>query len=196
MLCEWVTVKGSRCKQHASIGKTLCHAHSKSLVPSAIRIGTVLRDIGQWLAGIVLFMHRIKVMEIETRECFYCKKILTKENRTKDHVTNFVKDKRIKQISNISNFTVSCCDTCNSKKGGKSFEEFHGRPIEEVLSDKIENVYYDLEAVDEICNDIDAYIVKKMNKLLEVVRWSFKDEADYKFTRHIVSDDFISVFLI
>lgn len=194
--CTGVKPNGCRCLKKSLKGMDVCFQHNK--LPSATRIGTVLRDLAEWFANLILaryFMYSEIINERE-HKCFYCGKDITEYNRSRDHITNFIKDKKAKQISSLSNKMVLCCSGCNSSKNGKDFEEFSKRPIEDVIDPKsITWFYYDQKIVDDCFEKIENVILEVQIILSNMVRCGvFTDENEFNFTQHILTDDFVMIY--
>lgn len=149
----------------------------------AIRLGTVIHDFGDRIAKRVPY----SLPSLNGNTCSYCGVELTaKYTKTKDHVTNLVENKRIKQLSNVSNFTVPCCRTCNSKKGKKNVGYMF------FTESQVINFYYDKRYLDSVCDEIET-VLKKAQITADTIS-IFEDEQDYLFTEHIMSDDFVYLY--
>lgn len=148
----------------------------------ANRVGTVLHDLGERTAKRVPY----SMVSLVGDNCVYCSIELTKYTRTKDHVVSLIENKRIRQLSNVSNFTVPCCRSCNSKKGKKNVGS-------DLFQDqKIEYFYYDGDVLDSVCEEIEN-VLKKSQRTADDLP-IFEDEQDYLFTKHIRSDDFAYLY--
>lgn len=194
--CTGVKSNGYRCSRKSMKGTNVCFQHNKPI--SAIRIGTVLRDIAEWFVNMALATHHIysEIINEKENKCFYCGKDFTEDNKTRDHITNFIKDKKVKKFSSLSNKMLLCCSRCNSEKAGRDFEEFAKRPIEDVIDPKsITRFYYDQKVIDECFEKIENAILETQMTLLNMIRGGiFTDEDDFKFTKHIMSDDFVLIY--
>ncbi len=151
----------------------------------ATRFGTLIHDLGEKLGKRAPYSKK----PIEGNTCTYCGVELTKYTKTRDHPINIIENKRIRQLSNLSSFTVPCCRSCNCKKGKKDFKLFNGEILSE---DEMILFHYDQDLINETFNEIEQSI-KKADTIIKTIP-IFEDERDYMFTRHILTDDFVMIY--
>lgn len=86
------------------------------------RISTIRHEMSRTLGMKVPQFKVAKWLEkiLNSDKCIYCNGIAT----TRDHLYSCVYNKKPREISNFSNFTLPCCKECNCSKGKLSWKVF------------------------------------------------------------------------
>ena len=141
--CESKKANGKPCRNNALKNQTCCGVHKKPRKSGNFlgRMSTLMRELA---LDLVNCLPRTNTIEADPDVCYYCKKFLTSNSKTEDHVMNLVKESRINRLSNFSNVTVPCCRSCNSRyaKDTTKRDTFFNISDESI-------VYYDIDKKDE-----------------------------------------------
>lgn len=156
MRCQSLTSKGSECKLKVKKGyNKYCYRHFMNPLTTSrkfiSRFATLVHDLAEDMANRLPKMHGCT-----NNTCTYCKVQLTKDNQSSDHVIRLVKDSRINPLTNLSNFTVPCCKSCNSQQIGQK---------NPVFTDKDISVRYHLDCEDEIYERLE--IIKREMMIID-----------------------------
>jgi hypothetical protein len=166
--CESLTSKGSECKKNARTNESYCHIHIKNPLTTSKkflnRFPTLVHDLGEDMAN-----RLPKIQGCQNNTCTYCSVILTKDNWSVDHVIRLVKDSRINPLTNLSNFTVPCCKTCNSQQIGQQRPVFTEKDItikyrldcEDEIYERLENIKLEMMRIDELVQNSQLNVVKR-----------------------------------
>ena len=159
MQCESSTVKGTRCKNKVIKNECFCRVHvNKPLTTSRkfiMRLATLVHDLAEDISNKI---GSVESATVPVCTCTYCEIELTKDNRSRDHVVRLVQNSRISPLTNLSNVTVPCCKTCNSKQIGQK-----NQPQGEV------SVRYKLDCEDELNEYLDRlkHIMLEIDSLVQ-----------------------------
>ncbi len=109
--CSALTTKGAQCRNNVP-----CRCHGVHMASGKFmsRFSTLVRE-----AAGDMTRRLPDDGSIRGDNCYYCNSGLTKDNRSVDHVIQLVSKSRINPLTNLSNFTVPCCKTCNSRHIGQ-----------------------------------------------------------------------------
>jgi hypothetical protein len=166
-MCEALTLRGHKCKNKAKPGTNTCATHTRTLVTLTKkflgRLGTLIHDAAEDLIN-RLPRHETPVLpDVKHDECYYCKEALTKHTRSRDHVVRMITNCRINPLTNLSNVTVPCCKSCNSRQIGQKNPVFTDADI---------TVRYEFEYEDELNEIFDQIrvLLERGQKLINTGR--------------------------
>jgi hypothetical protein len=157
--CESFTAKGKTCNLNAKNGHIFCYRHVNNPLTTSrkflSRHTTLVHDLAEDVANRLPRTHGC-----QNNVCTYCKVILTKDNKSVDHVIRLVKNCRINPLTNLSNVTFPCCKTCNSQQQGQKIQIFTESDV---------TVRYKLDCEDELHEGLELIkrIMTRMDRLVQ-----------------------------